>query len=35
MLYKMKAHRREKYSINKYQYGITKYMNGVCDTPPD
>ena len=35
MLYKMKVHRRKKYSITKYHYGITKYMTGVCDTPPD
>jgi hypothetical protein len=35
MLYKMKVHRREKHSVTKYHYGITKYMTGVCDTPPD
>jgi hypothetical protein len=25
----MKVHRREKYSVTKYRYGITKYMPGV------
>jgi hypothetical protein len=28
----MKVHRREKYSVTKYRYGITKYMPG---TPTD
>jgi hypothetical protein len=33
----MKVHRREKYSVTKYRYGITKYMPGVQGdpTPPD
>jgi hypothetical protein len=25
----MKVHRREKYSVTKYRYGITKYIIGV------
>jgi len=25
----------EKYSVTKYHYGITKYITGVCNTPPD
>jgi len=24
-----------KNSVTKYHYGITKYMTGLCDTPPD
>jgi hypothetical protein len=31
----MKVHRREKYSVNKYRYGITKYMPVVPWDPPD
>jgi hypothetical protein len=31
----MKVHRRKKYSVTKYRYGITKYMPGVPETPTD
>jgi hypothetical protein len=31
----IKVQRREKYSITKYRYGITKYMSRARDTPPD